>query len=96
MTYSECVFVALVVQHAMRMRFIVICGLSGSTIFFRIVSHTAIFSKKKNDVERKMRVLIFFTTSAGNIFLIFRRTEGNMIVSVYWRLCKVPFVIVRF
>jgi hypothetical protein len=37
-TYSECVFVALVIQHAMRMRLIIICGLSGSTIFFHIIS----------------------------------------------------------
>jgi hypothetical protein len=37
-TYCECVFVALGIQRAMRMRHIVICGLSGSTIFFRILS----------------------------------------------------------
>ena len=37
-TQSVCVFVALAIQHAMRMRLIVICGLPRSTIFFRIIS----------------------------------------------------------
>jgi len=32
-----CVFVASGIQHAMRMRHIVICGLSGYTIFFYII-----------------------------------------------------------
>jgi hypothetical protein len=35
-TYSECVFVALGVQHSICMRHIIICGLSGSTIFYHI------------------------------------------------------------
>jgi hypothetical protein len=37
-TYSVRVFVNLSFQHAMRMRLVAICGLSGSTTFFRIFS----------------------------------------------------------
>ena len=39
-TYSECVCVcvAIVIQHAKCMRSIVLCGLSGSTVFLHIVT----------------------------------------------------------
>jgi hypothetical protein len=37
-THSECVFVALGIQHALRMRPIATCGLSGLTLFFQIIS----------------------------------------------------------
>jgi hypothetical protein len=38
-TYSECVSVALVIQHAKRMRSITLsCDMSGSTIIFHIIS----------------------------------------------------------
>ena len=45
-TYFECVFVALGIQRAMRMRHIAICGLPRSTIFFRIIY-------KWQDIQKK-------------------------------------------
>jgi len=37
-TYSECASVALIIQHVMRVRHIVIGDLSGSVICFHIIS----------------------------------------------------------
>ena len=37
-TYSDYLFVALDIRHAVRMRHIVICGLSGTSVFFHIIS----------------------------------------------------------
>jgi hypothetical protein len=46
-TQTVCVFVALGIQHAMRMRHIVTCGLSLSAILFHIVLQIARFQKKE-------------------------------------------------
>jgi len=54
--------VALVSKHPMRMRRVVICGLSGYTIFF---THRLIKCKlfEKKVIDRKMCVFIFSTSS---------------------------------
>jgi len=45
-TYSECVFVTLGIQPATHVHHIVICGLSGSTVFFHIILYMSWLSKK--------------------------------------------------
>jgi len=42
-TYSECVSVALVIQHSKRMPGVFLCGLPGITTVFHIISQTARF-----------------------------------------------------
>jgi hypothetical protein len=65
-TYCECVFVALCIQHAKRSRHIFICGLSGSTIFFHVISEKTRFSGEKV-IQYKMRILTFSTHFAWKI-----------------------------
>jgi hypothetical protein len=64
--YSECVSVALVVQHALHVRHVVICGLFGLNPFPHYLINGTIFEKEF--IEHKMRVLIFSTNFSQNIF----------------------------
>ena len=60
-----CVCVALGIHYAMRMRYIVICGLSGSTILFpHFLINGTIVAKM---LLKKQYVLIFSTTFVWNI-----------------------------
>ena len=81
-TRPVCAFVALGIQHAMRVRHIIICCLPRCTTFFRIISQTARFSKK----ESLLRIQSVFRVSLQLLpetFLILRRTERDVITNVY-------------
>jgi len=51
------VFVAVVIEDVMRMPDIVVCGLSGCTIFFRIISQTSRFLKNVIEYEKCASIL---------------------------------------
>jgi hypothetical protein len=93
-TYSGSVFVALGIQHEMRVRHVVIYGLPRSTIFFpHYLINGVIFEKKSLITKRGFRVSVQILFE--KVFIP-RRNERDMIKNIYRSSCKVPFVLVRF
>jgi hypothetical protein len=89
------VFVTLGTQHALRMHYMVICGLPRSTVFFYFISGTARFTKKKSFTEHKMCVLIF-STNLSETFLTLRRTERDMLKIYVGHHLKYPLFLSDF
>jgi hypothetical protein len=80
-------FVAL--QRKMRMRHIVISGLSGSTVFLYIISQTGRFSGEKKVSEHKM--CFDFLYNSYETFHSLRRNERDMIIKCTRSSVKYPF-----
>ena len=80
-TQPVCISVALGIQHAMRTRHIVICGLLRSTVLFHIISLTARFSKQKKSLEYKS-VFRVSLQLLSEIFFILRRNVKDVIENV--------------
>jgi hypothetical protein len=93
-TYAECVYVTLVIQHAKRVHTITLSSLACLAIpYFSTLSH-----KRHNFRVKKLlnikRVLIF-CTNLSETFLILRRTEWD-IINVRRSSCKLSFILVGF
>jgi len=81
-TKLVCGFVALSIQHAMRMRQIIICGLPSSTTFFTLFH-------KRHDFRKKtlLNIKCVFRVSLqllSEICFILRTNGRDMIENVHW------------
>ena len=91
-TYSECVSVALVTQHAERKHLIFIRGLPGYTIFPPTLSH------KRHDFRDKKLLNIkcvfwFSLQSVFEKFLILGRIHEDIIINAQRASSKVPVIL---
>jgi hypothetical protein len=94
-TYSECVSVAFVSQHAKRMSHIVLSRVACPFLpYFSPLSH-----KGRDFSENVLNIKYLFWFSLqllSETFFILSRTERDLIKSIYRSSCKVPVIFVGF
>ena len=93
--YSECVSAAVVIQHAVRMRLVLLSVTCDCTMFFpHFLAKDTTFERKKS---LNVKCVFWFSLKLmSETFLILRRTERDMIKNEYCSSCKAPVIIVRY
>jgi hypothetical protein len=93
--HSESVSVALVIQHATRMRCIILLSVACLAVpYSSALIHKQHDFGEKN-IESKIYVEILFTT-LSEIVLILTRIQRHIVTNVHRCLSKVPVILVRF
>jgi hypothetical protein len=90
-TYYECVFVALVIQHAMPMR----PHMSPARLYN---TYFSTLSNKRHNFLKKMNIKCMFRfclQSFSETSVITRRIERDIITNIYIFSCEVPAILVR-
>jgi hypothetical protein len=88
--------VALVIQHAKRMRRIILSSVACLAVpYFSTLSHKQHDFLKKKVFKHKMCVLNF-STNLFETFLILRRIHRDIITNVHRSLCEVSVILIRF
>jgi hypothetical protein len=83
-TFSECVFVALVIQHAERMRPIILPSVAfflHYVLLHYLINDTIFGTKKEREKKKKMDVLIL-STNFFETFLIPKTNERDITINL--------------
>jgi hypothetical protein len=93
-TYSACVSVALVIQHAVRVRCIVLSSVVCLAVpYFSTLSHER-YDFRKKVIEHETCVLISVQFLSQKFLTV--RTQRGTVTNVKSSSCKVPVILARF
>jgi hypothetical protein len=90
-TYSECVSVASVIQHACTLFYFILWPVRLYGIFPHYLINGRIFGEKIFNIKC---VLLFSLQRLSEILLILRPIQRDVITNVHWSSSKVPAILV--
>ena len=89
-TYSKCVSVSLIIQHAKRMRLIIWSSVACLPTYFSTLFH------KRHDYQKKISNIIcvlIISTTLSQTYLLLIRIQHDITVSLHWSSGNVPIII---